>query len=382
MPLALLLDSPRLIPMGSFCKRNSIATQERPHGKQEIGSPGGNHLDLCARRVYLIAGASNGHSAPANPERTPEHLSPGVPLTWSEVQSLPLPEPAPRIEYGEHPDQFGELRVPPGPGPHPVAVLIHGGCWLQDFDYSYFRHLAAAVAEAGIATWTIEYRRVAGDGGWPMTFLDIADAIDHLRSLSESHPLDLARVAVAGHSAGGHLALWSATRARLDQQSELYRPSPVAIRGVVALAPITDLAAYRIGPAQSCHGAVDRLMGGGPEARPERYADGSPAARLPLGTPIVLVNGAADPIVSADGVRAFAQAAAAAGDDVRVNIIPGAGHFEPSVPGSSAWSVVLDALTRLVQSYPEQDQWEQTGSYLQMLWIGGFVQAASSLAIR
>ena len=283
-------------------------------------------------------------------------------MTWSHVQALPAPEPVARIEYGELSDQFGELRLPPGAGPHPVAVLIHGGCWLQDFDYSYFRHLAAAVAQAGIATWTIEYRRVGGAGGWPMTFLDIADAIDHLRSLSGSHPLDLTRVAVAGHSAGGHLALWSATRARLDQQSELYRPSPLAIRGVVALAPITDLTAYRIGPAQSCHGAVDPLMGGSPETRPERYEDGSPAARLPLGTPMVLVNGAADPIVSADGVRAFAKAATAAGDDVRVEIIAGAGHFEPSVPGSSAWSVVREALTRLVRSRAVSDPSEQAAS--------------------
>ncbi len=291
-------------------------------------------------------------ASPALEDTHPGAEQPSSPMTWSEVQALPAPAPGARIAYGSLPDQFGELRLPPGSGPHPVVVLIHGGCWLQEFDYVYFRHLAAAVTELGIATWTIEYRRVAGAGGWPMTFLDVADAIDHLRELRSTHPLDLQRVVVAGHSAGGHLALWSATRDRLAPGSDLYRPSPLPIRGVIGLAPIADLSAYRVGPTQSCHGAVDPLMGGPPEAHPDRYADASPSARLPIGVPIVLVSGAQDTIVTTSGVRAFVDDAIAAGDDARLEKIDAAGHFEPSVPFSAAWVAVRDALRRLIGPVP------------------------------
>ncbi len=295
-----------------------------------------------------VADRSAVGAQPAIADTHPGAEQPSSPVTWSEVQALLAPPPGTRIAYGALPDQFGELRLPPGPGPHPVAVLIHGGCWLQEFDYVYFRHLAAAVTKLGIATWTIEYRRVAGAGGWPMTFLDVADAIDHLRNLGDIYPLDLQRVVAIGHSAGGHLALWSATRDRLTPESELYRPFPLAIHGVIGLAPIADLSAYRVGPTQSCHGAVDSLMGGPPEEHPDRYADASPSARLPIGAPMVLVSGAQDTIVTTRGVRAFADAAIAAGDRARLERIDGAGHFEPSVPFAAAWAAVQEALRRLV----------------------------------
>ena len=75
-----------------------------------------------------------------------------------------LIEPAPpadhKIAYGGDPLQFGELRLPKGAGPHPVVVFIHGGCWLSQYNLKYTGHLGAALAEAGVATWSIEYRRL------------------------------------------------------------------------------------------------------------------------------------------------------------------------------------------------------------------------------
>jgi acetyl esterase/lipase len=308
----------------------------------------------------LAIGVAGGHTSAT--DHSPVGLQPaaahihqategsGTPITWSEVQALPTPAAGIRVEYGPLPDQFGELRLPTSARPHPVVVLIHGGCWLQEFDYAYFRHLAAAVTDLGIATWTIEYRRIGGAGGWPMTLLDIADAIDYLRELAEIYPLNLQAVIVAGHSAGGHLALWSTTRRRLTNGSDLYRPSPLPIHGVIGLATIDDLATYRVGPSQSCHGAVDPLMGGPPETHPDRYADASPRQRLPLGVPVVLVSGTEDTVVPTSGVQAFAHEAIAAGDRARLKIIDGAGHFDPSVPDSSAWPAVREAVLRLVDA--------------------------------
>ncbi len=269
-------------------------------------------------------------------------------LSWRDVEALQPPVPPQKIAYGSEPLQFGELRVPPGTGPFPLLMLVHGGCWLSDFDYVHARPLAEAITRAGYATWTIEYRRL-GDagGGWPNTFLDVGLALDHLRTLAAQQPLDLQRVIVAGHSAGGQLALWLASRARLPTGSALHVANPLAVTGVIGLAPITDLATYRIGPADSCHASVDHLLDGGPDTRAERYAQTSPLQRLPLGVPQSLIQGAGDPIVSAAATHRYAEAAKAAGDRVSLHVIDCAGHFEPIVPGASTWAPLLQALREL-----------------------------------
>ena len=341
-----------MLAIQDWVERRSAARRYRVHRMRprksialaavlSIGAAGG-----CAS----VADRSSDGAPPTATGTNPVAGGTDTPISWSEIEALPTPTPGIRAAYGPLNDQFGELRLPPGPGPHAVAVLIHGGCWLQEFDYAYFRHLAAAIADLDIATWTIEYRRVGGAGGWPMTLLDVADAIDYLRELAGTHPLDLKRVVVAGHSAGGHLALWSATRHQLAAESDLYRPSPLPILGVIGLAAIADLTTYRIGPAQSCHSAVDALMGGTPEAQADRYADASPPSRLPLGVPIVLVSGSDDTIVPVSGVQAFADQAIAAGDQAHLEIIDGAGHFDPSVPDSPAWPALRDALLELIGS--------------------------------
>jgi len=269
-------------------------------------------------------------------------------LTAGDVVALPRPAADLRLAYGSDPLQFGELRLPAGPGPHPVAVVIHGGCWLAEYDLGYMSGLAAALAEAGVATWSIEYRRV-GDpgGGWPGTFTDVAAAADHLRELAADHHLDLGRVVAVGHSAGGHLALWLAARHGLAADDPLRGPSPLPLAGVVALAGIPDLAAFAA--PEGCGAAVAPLLGGEPAGVSERLHRASPIERLPLGLPQVLVVGGLDTIVPAEQAERYAAAAAAAGESVRVLPITAAGHFELVVPGSVAWPSVRDAVLELAR---------------------------------
>jgi acetyl esterase/lipase len=149
----------------------------------------------------------------------------GLPsLAWSQTFSryhdLVMQEPHVaqadhRIYYGTNLVQFGDLRLPKGPGPHPVAIVIHGGAWGSAVALHYTSVLSAALTCAGVATWNIEYRRIGGGGGWPTTFQDVAAAADFLRVLATHFPLDLNRVVATGHSAGGHLSLWLAARHRL-----------------------------------------------------------------------------------------------------------------------------------------------------------------------
>src|SRR4030095_6924971 len=92
-----------------------------------------------------------------------------------------------RIVYGKDPLQFGELRLPAGAGPFPVAILVHGGCWSARLgklpepvtSCELLRPMAAALAKAGIASWNIEYRRLGNEGGgWPGSYLDLSRATD------------------------------------------------------------------------------------------------------------------------------------------------------------------------------------------------------------
>lgn len=120
----------------------------------------------------------------------------------------PPPLSEARIRYGSDPLHFADLRLPARPEPYPVVVLIHGGFWRNRYSLDHIGHMAQALTDAGVATWTPEYRRIGDSGGgYPGTFLDIVAALNHLQAIATDYNLDLDRVVVAGHSAGGHLAL-------------------------------------------------------------------------------------------------------------------------------------------------------------------------------
>lgn len=270
------------------------------------------------------------------------------PLLWTQIMTtqdllkLQAPPADQRIAYGGDPLQFGELRLPPGKGPHPVAVVIHGGCWQAAFNLDHIGSLSAALAQSGIAAWTIEYRRIGNPGGgWPGTFQDVGLGVDHLRDLAKKYSLDLRRVVVMGHSAGGHLALWVAARRRLPKDSPVAAVDPLPLRGVVALAGVPDL---RKGAAQRvCGNAIEQLVG------PEHYRYASPAELLPLGVEQILVHGALDSIVPPSLSEDYAAAARKVGDKVQVRILPAAGHFEVIAPQSTAWPAVLEAVQALLR---------------------------------
>jgi acetyl esterase/lipase len=243
-----------------------------------------------------------------------------------------------RIYYGnDRLRQFGDLRVPSGPGPHPVAVIIHGGCWLNRFGLDLMDDTSEALTAAGLATWNIEYRRL-GDpgGGYPNTFTDVGLAIDTVRDLALTCNLDLGNVMTVGHSAGGHLGVWAAARHRLQPENPLRGPDPLPLSGVVALAGIFDLAESRTSTA--CGELAEQLLGGTPEEAPARYAETSPSALVPLGVHQVLIHGTDDPIVPLVVSQHYRQVARQAGD-----------HFDVIDPSSPTWPQVLERIVALVQ---------------------------------
>lgn len=257
-----------------------------------------------------------------------------------------------RIPYGPASLQFGDLRLPiTAPGHKlPVVVFVHGGWWQASYGLEYGGHLCAALKNAGVATWSLEYRRV-GDagGGWPGTMQDVAMGFDHLRTLAKAYPLDLERVVVAGHSAGGHLALWLAGRHHIPETSPLHTPQPaVGLAGVVGLAAAADLrltidlsGTFRFANGKP---SVISLIGGTPADYEDRYRAANPGDLLPLSVPQVLLQGSEDNQIPPTLPERWAGNARRQGDHVTVTIIPGADHFDIVDPESRAWPVVRTAI--------------------------------------
>lgn len=273
------------------------------------------------------------------------HTTHNVP--WSEIAAFEKTLYDHKIAYGEHDLQFGELRLPEGTGPFPVVVFIHGGCWLAAFNLDHVSTVCTDLTKEGYAVWTPEYRRVGDEGGgWTGTFEDVGAATDYVRVLADSYPLDLNQVHLMGHSAGGHLVLWLAARKKLQSSTPLYTENPLLIKGVVALAAITDLETYdQVG--NSCSVAVTELIGGTAEEFPQRYQDASPVFQLPIETPTRLVHGDLDNIVPLKQSDHFVNTATSESDDSQVFIIEGAGHFDMVSPYSAAWEVIVEQLKKM-----------------------------------
>lgn len=227
-------------------------------------------------------------------------------------------------EPGETDGQtFGDLYLPDSANPAlPVVVLVHGGGWKDSLGLAYLENHARDLASFDVAVWNVEYRRVDSGGGWPTTVGDVCRAVDHLIEVSTQvgDRLDLSRVVVAGHSAGGHLALWVAGRTRLPSSLPGARPA-VPVAGAVSLAGVADLLVAEKAGDQY----VADLLGGRPDTRHQRYVDASPVSHLPTGIPVVCAHGRDDKVVLPEQSEEYVRRARRAGDPARLLLLHG-GH--------------------------------------------------------
>lgn len=269
-------------------------------------------------------------------------------MTLNELFALPHVPGIETFRYGADPSQVCELYMPSAdvssPTKVPVVVMVHGGCWRSTINRQHVGQWCAALAEAGLAVWSIEYRRVGNGGDWPNLLSDVALAYDCLALAAERFPLDLQRVVVCGHSAGGQLALWLAARHRLP--AEWQAPTTIPVRGVLALAPIVDLAASIA--EDICTGNALNVIGGSAQEYADRYQLASPFHQLPIGVRQIILYGAHDEIVPPKHAAAYIAKAYACGEDLRFHVLPSAGHFELVTAGSSAWDEVRDSLLSLL----------------------------------
>lgn len=260
-----------------------------------------------------------------------------------------------RYAYGENSQQYGTLRLPelladPASGtgvPKPLVILIHGGCWLSQYGDSYSEALSHALREQGYITWNIEYRRIGSGGEWPALFHDVGAAIDYAKTLATLHPIDLNRVVLLGHSAGGQLALWANTRERLTSDDALYASDPVISRGAIALGAVTDITQGAC--SQSANALLD-LPSLTPAQREKRLADLSPLAMLPMNKPSFLISASLDTIIPPEGPQRFVDTSQDLGDASEHFVLLGLDHFDlvdPQVVDLHLLSSLVDQLTSL-----------------------------------
>lgn len=260
-------------------------------------------------------------------------------LTPKDIVRMPIQAPTAIFHYGKEKLQYGELRMPSGKGPFPLVIIIHGGCWLSQMATTKIMSpLATAITKEGIATWSIEYRGVDVPGGrWPGTYNDANAGIQYINKIAKKYNLDLNKVIILGHSAGGELALWEAAKTKLP------------IRGVIDLSGPGNLPEFYPLQMHTCGAdVVTQLMHGSPTQNPSNYKKGSPSELLPLGVKQILITGAEDIDVPSYLAQSYAQAAQKAGDTVQFIEVKNAAHFEMVSPSSTAWPVVNKAILELL----------------------------------
>ena len=262
-------------------------------------------------------------------------------MDWSDLLSRPHAQYDARIAYGADPLQHVDLWLPRGKGPFPTVLMIHGGCWLTGIAQADIMDYAAAdLRGRGIAVWNVEYRGVdRPGGGYPGTFADVAAATDALREAAPRYHLAIDRLVAFGHSAGGHLALWAASRGHLPKTSPLWHADPLPIATVISTGGLPDLERVRA-LSPNCGGQVlmDRLTDVERRGDPAAWRDTSPARMMPSPARQILVAAEQDGISPPALTTDYARKAAAAGAPARTVIVPGEGHVELIAPGSKAWA--------------------------------------------
>lgn len=305
---------------------------------------------VAASALALVAACTPAQHEAAIPE--PAMTEPAKLMTWGDLNARPQPTASVEVKWGEGETDIADLWVPDGPGPHPVVVMVHGGCWQKSIaDRTLMNRMADGLRNEGWAVWNIEYRGVdEPGGGYPGTYQDVGAAADVLIERAEAWNLDLDRVTGIGHSAGGHLVLWLAARSKLPDNSPLSVSNPLRFRGVVVSGGLADLEASRPVTAPTCLDAVFGQLTGLPSPeRPDPLSDTSPARLLPIHVPFISVNGSEDKIAPPLLGDALTRKAEAAGDRASLIVVPATGHVELVTPGTKAFELQAEALASFVK---------------------------------
>ena len=241
------------------------------------------------------------------------------------------------IYYGRDCQQYGKLIKPIAKKKHPIVVVIHGGYWKDNHSLDSYPTIAIVdyLKSLDVAIWNLEYRRmdslgVNGKAPWPTVHKDTANGIDFLAEIASEESLDLSRIFIIGHSAGGYLAAWAGCRTKIPSTSILFRPSALKISSVLSIAGILNLSnCVNIDQPEQ----IIRLMGGSYEQFPERYQACDPNLLHSACVDLSIMHGDEDKCVDISQAISYCESAAS---NVEKIILPLADHFS-MLPHEGQW---------------------------------------------
>lgn len=271
-------------------------------------------------------------------------------MRWDTFNALPVAGPTDQISYGDNAAQIVDVWLPEGAGPHPVVLIVHGGCWQKSYaDRTQLSLAAEALRQHGLAVWNIEYRGVdEAGGGYPGTYLDVAAAADALRTAPEAFNLDTDRVVAYGHSAGGHLAAWLGARRNLPRDSPLASDDPLPLLAIINAGGLVDLEASKQKISDCKVTLTPMLTGAASQARTDVFSDTSPARLQPISIMQYNVYGADDNIALPELGAAYTALVKANGGQSEFIEMSDTGHVELILPGTPAFEMQAALLESLL----------------------------------
>jgi pimeloyl-ACP methyl ester carboxylesterase len=291
---------------------------------------------LALAVLLAVAGCSGSEETQVSEAEAPKTFGADTHLVASRPDAI--------LRYAEHPRGFAELRLPKGEGSFPLAVIFHGGCWKTGIaTQAYMAPLATRWQQLGIATLNVDYREVGDGGGWPGSFQDWAAVEGLLTKLAKDRRIDLFRLTLVGHSAGGLPAQWLAATQGPDGPVGIRSPA-FPTNAIVFDGP-ADLALDQPSFDALCEfSAVAPFMGGTVKRRGKRYGAISAVKHPPWVERLLFVQ-AKLPAPHREALAAIRERG------VRVEVIlkPEASHFDVITPGNQAYDSVEPNVLKILR---------------------------------
>ena len=235
------------------------------------------------------------------------------------------------VRYGREPSQLLDVwrRRDLPVRPAPVLVFVPGGAWVHGGRQLQGYALMSHLAEMGWVCLSAEYR-VSPHNRWPAHITDVKTAIAWARANVDKFGGDRDFIAVAGCSAGGHLAALAGLTANdPDMQTELPPGSDTSVDAVVGIYGRYDWEDRSTPERQQFVDFLERVVVKRRISRhPDVFRNASPIARIhPDAPPFLVIHGSRDRVIPVEQARSFVERLRAVSRSVVGYLeLPGAGH--------------------------------------------------------
>jgi len=217
-------------------------------------------------------------------------------------------------------------------GPRPAIIFLHGGGWRGGSKKQFARQAAYLASKHGFFAVCSEYR-FSHEARFPACLQDAKCAVNWVGAKAEEFNVDLERVAVAGGSAGGHLAALVATtsgaaafQADGDRGDPNWADASARVNLCIPHNAPLDLVALAEKRGQA-DGPIRELLGGSLADVPRTYRRASPFHRADADVPaMLLLHGGADTLIPCEQSLAMHEKLLSLGVHSELEVYPGKDH--------------------------------------------------------